>query len=206
VWSGQSVSAAVEFLLPRTLLNLPVQRWRKEHGSGQPRPLRYDYRLSIRSLERAKARHWHRAWNVRWDSMAENPSPDRLHYSGSADFAGHPIDAVLSDERWVGLVMARTPSRQPEPGDAPDELTAALRSGLPVIFWHPDAGPEDLRDLINWVLGGDGGFIDLLARCKLTNSPAAVPFNDSLVRDLVVMWDDPKRVIVLGQPLTPSQQ
>jgi hypothetical protein len=206
VWSGQSISAAVEFLLPRTLLNLPVQRWRKEHESGQPQPLCYDYRLSIRSLERAKATHWRRAWNVRWDSMVENPAAHRLHYSGSAEFEGRPIHAILSDERWVGLVMAGTPSPRAEPGSEPDELTTALRSGLPVIFWHPDAGPEDLRELINWLLEGDGGFMDLLARRKLTNSSVAVPFNDSLVRDLVVMWDDPKRVIVLGQPLTPSQQ
>ena len=206
VWSEQGISAAVEFLLPRTLLHLPVLNWRKEHGSGRPRLLFYDYRLSIRSLERMRARHWHRAWHMRWDSMLKDPSADRLHYSGSAESQEHPIDAVLSDPRWVGLVMAKRPSPQPGPGTEPDELVSALRSGLPVIFWHPEAGPEDLRELIDWALAGESGFMDVLARRKLAHLPSTGPVNDSLVRDLVVIWDDPKRVIVLDQPLIPTQQ
>ncbi|EMD26394.1 VMAP-C domain-containing protein [Amycolatopsis azurea] len=205
VWSGQSMSASVEFLLPRTLINLPVQRWAKEHGTGQPQPLRYGYRLGIRSLERMRARHWHRAWHVRWDSMVENPAAERLHYSGCAEFDGHPIDAILSDDHWVGLVLAKPPSPQAVPGSAPDELTSALRSGLPVVLWHPDAEPENLRELLDWVLAEERGFIELPDRRKLANSGAAVPFKNSLAHDLVVMWDDPKRVIVLDQPLIPTR-
>ena len=103
--------------------------------------------------------------------------------------------------------MGGTPSPQPAPSDAgPDELVSALRAGLPVILWHPDVEPEDLRELIDWLLGGDGGFMDLLARRKLANVPATGTFNESLIRDLVVLWDDPKRVIVLDQPFTPPSQ
>ncbi|ANN20104.1 hypothetical protein SD37_33890 [Amycolatopsis orientalis] len=206
VWAAQSVSASVEFLLPRTLINLPVQRWAKEHETGQPQPLRYGYRLGIRSLERMRARHWHRAWHVRWDSMVKDPSADRLHYSGGSEFGEHPIDAILSDDHWVGLVLAKPPPSQAEPGAEPDELTCALRSGLPVVLWHPDAEPEDLRELLDWVLAAESGFIELPDRRKLANSGAAVPFKNSLAHDLVVMWDDPKRVIVLDQPLIPSRQ
>lgn len=206
IWSGQSMSASVEFLLPRTLINLPVQRWAKEHVTGQPQPLRYGYRLGIRSLERMRSRYWHRVWHVRWDSMLKDPSADRLHYSGRAEYEGHPIDAVLSDDHWVGLVMAEPPSPQAEPGAAPDELTSALRSGLPVILWHPDAGPENLRELLDWVLATESGFMDLPDRRKLANTPTAVPFKNALAHDLVVMWDDPKRIIVLDQPLIPTQQ
>nr|WP_281400966.1 hypothetical protein [Amycolatopsis umgeniensis] len=206
VWSGQSVSASVEFLLPRTLINLPVQRWAKEHGTGQPQPLRYGYRLGIRSLERMRARYWHRAWHVRWDSMVKDPAADRLHYSGCVEFEDHPIDAILSDEHWVGMVLAKPPSPQAEQGAAPDELTTALRSGLPVVLWHPDAEPENLRELLDWVLAAESGFIELPDRRKLANSGAAVPFKNSLAHDLVVMWDDPKRVIVLDQPLIPTRQ
>ncbi|MEV6910369.1 hypothetical protein [Amycolatopsis sp. NPDC051071] len=205
VWSGQSVSASVEFLLPRTLINLPVQRWAKEHGTGQPQPLRYGYRLGIRSLERMRARRWHRAWNVRWDSMVKDPSADRLHYSGYAEFEDHPIDAILSDEHWVGLVLAKPPTPQAGPGPDPDELTSAIRSGLPVVLWHPDAEPEKLRELLDWVLAAETGFIELPDRRKLANSGAAGTFKNSLAHDLVVMWDDPKRVIVLDQPLIPTR-
>jgi len=204
VWAGQGISAAVEFLLPRTLLHLPVQTWRKEHDSGQPRLLCYDYRLSVRSLERMRSRHWHRAWHMKWDSMTENPSADRLRYTGSAELDHHSIEAVLSDPRWVGLAMVSPPPAQPKPGTEPDELVAALRGGLPVIFWHPNASLDDLRHLIDWLLSGESGFIDLLARRKRATLSAAAPFSDSLIRDLVVMWDDPNRVIVLDQPLIPT--
>ncbi len=207
MWSGQGISAAVEFLLPRTLLHLPVQRWSKEHESGQPRLLRYDYRISLRSLERMRARHWHRAWRLRWDSMLEDPSADRLGYSGSAELEEHSIDDVLSNPELVGLVMGGTPSPRPASSDAgPDELVSALRAGLPVLLWHPDVEPADLRELIDWLFGGDGGFMDLLARRKLANVPATGTFNKSLIRDLVVLWDDPKRVLVLDQPFTPPSQ
>jgi len=140
--------------------------------------------------------------------MLEDPSADRLHYSGSAEFEEHPIDAVLSDPEWVGLVMAGTPSPQPTPlGAAPDEMVSALQTGLPVLLWHPDAEPADLRELLDWLLAGDSAFMDLPARRKLANFPTTGPFNDdSLVRDLVILWDDPKRVIVLGQPSIPSEQ
>ncbi|MFE5564648.1 hypothetical protein ACFQ68_06620 [Amycolatopsis japonica] len=205
VWSGQSMSASVEFLLPRTLINLPVQRWAKEHETGQPQPLRYGYRLGIRSLERMRARHWHRAWHVRWDSMVKDPAADRLHYSGRPEVGDHPIDAILSDEHWVGLVLAKPPSPQAKPDGSPDELTSALRSGLPVVLWHPDAEPETLRELLDWVLAAESGFNELPDRRKLANSGMAVPFKNSLAHDLVVMWDDPKRVIVLDQPLIPTR-
>ncbi|MGC7098412.1 hypothetical protein ACPZ19_27395 [Amycolatopsis lurida] len=206
VWSDQRIAAAVEFLLPRALINLPVQRWAKEHTTGQPEPLRYGYRLGIRSLERMRSKHWHRAWKVRWNSMLEDPSADRLHYSGCPEFEEFAIDAILSDERWVGLVMAKPPSPQPEPDELPDELTTALRGGLPVILWHPEAGPENLRELLDWLLDEESGFIGLPERRKLANSRAALPFNHSLLQDLVVLWDDPQRVVALGQPLIPNRQ
>lgn len=206
VWAGQSVSAAVEFLLPRPLINLPVWRWRKEHPSGDPQPLRYGYRLTIRSLERMRSSHWHRAWLVRWDSMVEDPSTDRVHYSGAAEFERRPIDAILSDERWVGLVMAHPPAARPDRGAGPDELTSALRGGLPVVLWHPEASPEDLRELLDWMLSEDGGLSELPDRHKLANSRVGDPSENSLAHDLVVMWDDPKRVIVLDRPLIPTRQ
>ncbi len=211
VWSGQAISAAVEFLLPRSLLNLPIRQWRKEHDSGDPRPLAFDYQLTFRSLERMRATHWHRAWHLRWDSMLKNPSIDRVHPFGVHPFGAtqyeeHPIDAVLSDPHWVGLVMAEPPSPRPEPDAGPDELTAALRAGLPLIFWHPAAGVDDLRELVRWLLAGENGFLDLPARHKSACLSSTLPFNNSLARDLVVMWDDPKRLIVLDQPSIPSQR
>ncbi|HJP73591.1 MAG TPA: hypothetical protein VJ914_04950, partial [Pseudonocardiaceae bacterium] len=192
VWAGQRISAAVEFLLPRELINLPVHRWAKEHASGQPQPLRYDYLLGIRSLERMRSRHWHRAWRVRWASMLDDPSAERLHYAARTEFEEHPIDAVLSDARWVGLVLAKPPRPRPEPGEQPDELTSGLRGGLPLILWHPEANPEELREMLDWMLD-ESSLIKLLERRKIAISAMNLPFKNSLAHNLVVLWDDPDR-------------
>ena len=138
--------------------------------------------------------------------MLKDPSADRLHYSGCAESEENPIDAVLGNDHWVGLVMASPPCARPESGAGPDELTSALRSGLPVLLWHPRADPDDLRGLLDWVLSGEGGFIELLDRRKLANSLTTASFKNSLAQDLVVMWDDPERLIVLDQPLIPARQ
>jgi hypothetical protein len=204
VWSSKAISVAVEFLLPRTLLGLPIRQWRKDHESGHPRPLTYDYQLTVRSLERMRATHWHRAWHLRWDSMLKDPSTDRIHPFGPTQLEERPIDAVLSNPHWVGLAMAEPPSPQPEADE--DALTAAFQAGLPLIFWHPAAGTEDLRELVRWLLEGENGFLDVPKRHKTASISPTLPVNNDLARDLVVMMDDPRRVIVLDQPSIPSQR
>ncbi|WP_188136151.1 VMAP-C domain-containing protein [Lentzea indica] len=196
VWSDLAASVTLEFLMARPLLQLPIYSWCKEHRSGDPRPLVYDYTVALRSLERMHAKYWHRAWRVRWDSMLENPAPDRIHPIGAASTRENPIDAVLSDSRWIGLVMDEPPLARPEPHAAPEALTAALRAGLPVILWHPTARPEDLHALVGRLAGGHGGVLDLPEQRRAAHLSADV---GDLVRDLVVLWDDPNRTLVLDQ-------
>jgi class 3 adenylate cyclase len=201
-WADQTVSVVVEFVLARSLLTLPVRRWRKEHQSGEPRPLVLDYDLGVRSLERMRRSYWHRQWKVRWESVLGHPGLDRVHPFGPT-LPEERIDAVLSDPRWVGLVMEQPPSPQPQPDAGPDVLTAALRAGLPFICWHPTAGPEDLRAHVDWLLGGAGGLVDLPLRRRAATLMSA--HNNAVVYDLVVMWEDPYRVIDFDQaPIGPQ--
>lgn len=154
-WSGHSGAVALEFVLPRGLLNLPVHRWHKEHDSGDPRPLCLDYPIVVRSLERMRSQHWHRVWHQRWQILMTDPSAARVHYGQSADTAHrHRIDAVLSgDPRWVLMVLTASPPSQPQAGA--DELAAALRAGLPALVWHPNASSDDLREVVTWLVDGD---------------------------------------------------
>lgn len=191
-WSDQAASVTLEFLMARQLLQLPIYTWRKEHRSGDPRPLVLDYTVIMRSLERMQAKHWWRPWRTRWDSMLENPAVERIHSVGASRTGDNPIDAVLSDSRWIGLVMDEPPSARPESCAAPESLTAALRAGLPVILWHPSAAPEDLRPLVEQLAGGPGGVLDLPEQRRAAHLSAGV---DDLVRDLVVLWDDPTRTL-----------
>ncbi len=202
-WSRHTAAAALEFVLPRELLNLPVHRWHKEHDSGDPRLLCLDYPIVVRSLERMQSSHWHRVWHQRWQTLMNDPSAARVHFGQLAD-AGerYRIDAVLSDPQWVLMVLTAPPPCQPQPG--PDELTAALRSGLPALVWHPEASSVALREIVAWLVNGDG-LGDLPGRAQASRQAAFqasdVPFDVNIARDLVVLWDDPHRLVVLDQPV-----
>ncbi len=201
-WSGHGGAVALEFVLPRALLNLPVHRWHKEHDSGDPRPLCLDYPIVVRSLERMRSSHWHRVWHQRWRILTTDPSAERVHFGQPADTeALHRIDAVLSDPRWVLMVLTAAPPSQPRAGA--DELAAALRSGLPALVWHPQASSDDLREVVTWLVDGDR-LGDLPGRAQASRQAvfraSGAPFDLTIARDLVVLWDDPHRLVVLDQP------
>jgi hypothetical protein len=201
-WSGHSGSVALEFVLPRALLSLPVHHWHKEHDSGDPRPLCLEYPIVVRSLERMRLPHWHRAWHRRWQTLMNDPATAGVHFAQPEDTGKpHRIDAILSDQHLVLLVLSAAPSPQPTPGA--DELTAALRSGLPALVWHVKGTSELLREVVTRLVEGDG-LGDLPGRTQASRqadfrTPAA-PSNVNIIRDLVVLWDDPRRVVALNQP------
>nr|WP_026468528.1 hypothetical protein [Amycolatopsis balhimycina] len=198
-WSEYREEVALEFVLPRALVNLPVHRWCKEHETGDPRPLFLDYPIVIRSLERMFSRQWHRAWRIRWEAMLDNPTAERVYYCRPQDSAErHRLDAILSDRRWLVMVLAGPPPARPRPGE--DELATGLRTGIPVLLWHPDASPEVLREVVAWLLDG-GGLGDLPARTQDSRRAAfreaTLPVDFRVARDLVILWDDPSRLIFL---------
>jgi hypothetical protein len=197
-WADQHASVTLEVLLPRELLHLPVQRWSKEHESGQPQPLCLDYDVRVRSLERMKFTHWHRVWRERWISMQADPSPARIHFAnGDVD----RVDVVLRDQNAVAMVLTAAPLAEQGGGARFDEFTAALRSGLPVLLWHPAGTSKELHELVTWLVGR-GGLIGLPERTKESRramlGSSILPFGNGLIGDLVVLWDDPDRTVVLG--------
>lgn len=198
-WSGRSEAAALEFVLPRGLLNLPVHLWHKERESGYPRPLCLDYPIVVRSLERMRSTHWHRAWHQRWQTLTDDPSPERVYFARPTDRA--LIDAKLADQRWIVMVLSTSPPSQPRPDG--DELGAALRSGLPALLWHPELSSDLLREVVAW-LAEDEGLGELPARTQDARLAAfqavALPFDSNIARNLVVLWDDPHHLVVPGQP------
>ncbi len=206
-WSGHGGTVALEFLLPRALLHLPVHRWHKEHDSGMPRPLCVDYPIVVRSLERMRSTHWHRVWHERWRVLMSDPSAFRVHYCQPADLIEqHRLDAILSDPQWTLMVLTAPPPARPAAGQGADELTAALRAGLPALIWHFEASSNVLQEIVSWLVEGDG-MSDLPARTQATRLAALqaspVPFDVNIARDLVVLWDDPRRMVVLDQPPAP---
>lgn len=197
-WSEHRGEVALEFVLPRSLLNLSVHLWRKEHDSGDPKPLFLDYPIVIRSLERMTSRHWHRVWHQRWTALMEDPSAGRVYFADEADVAERlRLDAILADQRWAVLVLPVTPPEHPWPGG--DALGTALRSGVPALLWHPEASPGALREVVGELVAEGVG--DLPKRAQASRlaafREASTPFDLNVARDLVVLWDDPRRLVFL---------
>lgn len=197
-WRGHAGSVALEVVLPRALLNLPVHLWHKEHDSGMPRPLCLDYPVVVRSLERMMSDHWHRVWKKRWQMLREDPENAEVHYARSAGLdSPHAIEAVLEgQQRCAAIVLTAAPSSEPRRGD---QLMSALRSGLPAVFWHrTDAEPERVREVVEWLVDG-GGLGELPVRTQAVRRDAHLDsptrFDVKVVQELVVMWDDPARLV-----------
>jgi hypothetical protein len=204
-WSDDTADVVLEFVLPRSLLNLPVHSWLTERASGSPRPLYLGYPTVIRSLERMVSRQWHRVWRRRWEVWTRDPSFERVYFCQVDDTRDqHRLEAILSDEQWVMTVLTGSPPPDPVPGR--DELLSALRAGVPVIAWHPVAPSEVLREVVAWLADGSGGLGDLPARTRksrldLLQNPVGSSDIDAIA-DLVVLWDDPNRLLPLGETRT----
>jgi NTP-dependent ternary conflict system VMAP-like protein len=203
-WSGHGGTVALEFLLPRDLLRLPVHGWHKEHDSGFPRPLCMDYPVVVRSLERMRSEQWHRVWRERWGEMIKRPAMDQVHFCQPADLGKrNRLGAILKSPQWTLAVLTGAPEPEPATTMGEDELTAALRAGIPALIWHPKVSSDGLREIVSWLVEGDG-MNDLPVRaqsCRLAAfQELARPYDADLVSDLVILWDDPGRMVALDQP------
>jgi hypothetical protein len=79
-------------------------------------------------------------------------------------------------------------------------MATGLRSGIPVLLWHPDAATEVLHEVVAWLLD-NGGLGDLPARTQDSRLAAfrevTIPVYLRIARDLVILWDDPSRLLFL---------
>jgi hypothetical protein len=84
-------------------------------------------------------------------------------------------------------------------------LIAALRSGLPLLIWHPDLPPQELREIVDWLVES-GGLIDVPHRAQESRRAALgatnLPIDLDVAKDVIIMWDDPTRLVELdAQPI-----
>ncbi|HWC84872.1 MAG TPA: hypothetical protein VG756_33340 [Pseudonocardiaceae bacterium] len=203
-WSGFRGEVALEFVLPRTLLHLPVQRWRKEANTPGAVPLSLEYTVVLRSLERMRSAQWHRVWHNRWQTLTSAPHKARVHFARPADpDQPYRINAELTDPQLVAIVLSQGPDVEARPGD---ELAAALRSGLPAVLWvHPRCPEEILRTAVTH-LAEHGGLRQLPARLLSARRKTMIEPNDQqtfadAIHNLVLMWDDPRRLVKLDPSL-----
>ncbi|WP_433788453.1 effector-associated domain 2-containing protein [Actinoplanes sp. CA-252034] len=204
-WAARTGTVVVEFVLPWELLNVGVDRWRKETGSSRPIALAMDYPVVVRSLERLRTQRWHRAWNQRWRQLLTAPAQSVVYWShpSGKDYFTRLEAELKADDRVVSLVLSEPPAQMGATGQL--EIEAALRAGLPVIIWHRgDCTSAEFREAVTGLVT-DGGIGQLPQRAKELRHQALRLEPD--LRDghighrLTILWDDPvRRPDTLGAP------
>jgi hypothetical protein len=92
-------------------------------------------------------------------------------------------------------VLSKPPD--PEKADRPDELSAALRQGLPLVFWsRRTTRGHELYEFVSR-LAEQGDFQGLPDRMRQARIAAldGSSHDRNPVEDLVLLWDDPQRLI-----------
>ncbi len=187
----------IEFILPFELLDVPVDWWGLESHAYLPAPLVKDYPVMLRSLERLRTRHWHRAWRQRWWELGRASGRGGIHWSrpSGQNYLDRLDTALLSDGGIVALVLSQPPGAAA--GTGTRELEIAMRCGLPVVIWsrqesQPGAFTEELEAFV-----GTSGIADLPERVRRLRLDALLAEpgerEGHLGRHLALLWDDPDR-------------
>ncbi|MEV1082151.1 hypothetical protein AB0I98_28510 [Streptomyces sp. NPDC050211] len=203
-------SLVLEFILPFSLVNEPVEEWSRHGAFGEEKvwdsefggpPLGQDYQVVIRSLERIEALQLHRVWNERWDVLAADAGSARMHRCDEGDGARHEhLYARLVEDPAVVLMTLGSP---PDGQHGRSELLTGLQAGLPLLMWSR-SGPltELARVLAEDALEGE--LTDVLGRLtRLRSAPGTGDHGGggSTGPRIAVLWDDPNRLPEVPEPI-----
>jgi hypothetical protein len=203
-WARYQPDIRIEFVLPTDLLHLDVDQWPWEVDSVLPPvPLGCRYAVAVRSLERMQTGRWHRSWHTRW-SVLTNQLGHNGTTSPESSFWVTPDEhenirrlvAHLENNPGVlSLVWSWPPP--PEP-DGATEVVAGLRAGVPIMVWHREGDTsEEFRTTVGELLHGDGPG-SILQRVRQLRTTAYESHGGHLGHHLVVLWDDPERIVSPG--------
>jgi hypothetical protein len=201
-WAKDAAAIRIEFLLPYSLLNLPMDQWNLETGSALPRLLGLHYQTVVRSLDRARSPRWHREWRRRWALLKQMsagqtvPKDHWLWSRGTKHRQLTVLDAQLAVRKEVvSLVLHSAPE-----GNEPGEVMIGLRTGVPVMVWQRvDAGRSAFDSEVKAMRDA---LPELVEKLRLLRSAAMQTTRpDSHVGSRVVLlWDDPDRPVEPQDP------
>lgn len=201
-WARDASNIVVEFLLPYSLLNLPVDQWDLEIGSVLPRLLGLHYQVVVRSLDRARSPKWHREWRRRWELLKKAQTEltsfeDHWLWSdGAKPRQLSALDARLAARKDVVTLVLRSVPEGGEPG----EVMVGVRTGVPVMVWHrAESGRSAFEAEIRTMRDALPKLVESLrllrGRAKQVSRP------DSHVGSRVsLLWDDPDRPVEPQDP------
>ena len=195
-WAMSTEPIALEVILPRELVHLPVDRWVLSAEGGIVRRLGTHYQLSLRSLERMRERSWLRRWRSRWRAV-QNLTGTRYVCRRGQEAHLDELQAALVGHEEIAVVLL---DHHIEPNAAlgPDALTVALREGVPVMLWcrEPDSGEAFAAAAAELVTRG--GLQQIRESVRAIRGKAhRTDTADHVGAHVSLIWDDPERLIDL---------
>ncbi|MDR3083250.1 MAG: hypothetical protein LBV60_20435 [Streptomyces sp.] len=197
-WAGRPGSPVLEFILPIHLLNHPMEWLPTAPDASSASALCLSYPVVLRSLERMRAREFHRRWHNRWQRMM-GTSTLVCHWDTTGR-RGHDsvrwTSTLTADERLTSVALNAPPL--PGPGGSQASLEAALRAGVPLAVWdRRSAVPGESRRRIRKLMKGTA--VELPTRVQALRNEAATAAasqRDSHTgRHVAVLFDDPNRIV-----------
>ncbi|MFJ2722524.1 hypothetical protein [Streptomyces sp. NPDC087437] len=183
----------LEFLLPRDLLDLPVERWAKQGFHGADGALGEDHPVVLRSLERMERADTHGRWAKRWDALV-TACGGPVHW-----FPDEGRAHLLTEPQPVMVVLSDPPGGGGDGGPGVDELGESLRAGVPIVVWDRRGGVDpafrdELRELSS--RKGIHRLPDALRslRIEAGGEDPAGGGSSTLGRHAALLWDDPYRL------------
>ncbi|ONI70669.1 hypothetical protein ALI144C_49555 [Actinosynnema sp. ALI-1.44] len=201
-WAQFEPTIRLEFLLSTELLNLDVDQWQWETESRFPEPMGCRFLVSVRSLERMKARKWHRSWYIRWNELKAQVSQHKSVTRGGGyqnrSNAHQALRELVSYFERTPTVVSLILSAPPTGATYTDEISIALRAGIPMIIWHRwDCDAEEFGAAVDHILY-ESNAQHLLDRVRVVRANA---YADGLElrhvgNQLTILWDDPERMVI----------
>ncbi|MFI9385785.1 hypothetical protein [Kutzneria sp. NPDC052558] len=203
-WHLRPEPIQLEFLLPRELMHLPVDRWLAEYDDGVDRYLGVQFEVVLRSLDRMRKQSWHRNWLLRWRSMSAG-APALWCRQESDNYLSELVATLADQPETCVVVLDHCLDEAAVPGR--DALTVALREGVPVVLWCRD--PKALEEFVagadEQVAAGPHGL--RATTRKLRNLAQRTGRDEHCGAHVSLLWDDPERIIELyDRPAAPRPE
>ncbi|MEW2519087.1 effector-associated domain 2-containing protein [Actinacidiphila alni] len=205
-YTGGRPPKRVEFLLPRSLLGLPVDQWVTDGRSSAASPpelaLGVNCSVVVRDLERATDPSSRSEWSRRWSA-----------YNANGALPEHEVLWLGPDRRPVQSGPPAVPSavcamvlEHPSNTVTADALATALDAGVPVVLWDRRTGPADHppRGRFHWTMHDlmyGGRSEHLPERVRSLRAEALRSAEMDWGRHIALLWDDPTRTIGGGGAL-----
>ncbi|MET9382100.1 hypothetical protein ABZY09_13680 [Streptomyces sp. NPDC002928] len=188
----------VEFMLPRELMNLPVDQWLvRTDPDGPERPLGCLCPVVVRDLGRQvdpyRRELWEQKWRRLWSGHIDRSSSLLLD-ARDASVGSYDLERRL--ESALTVLAGGTSAREERGASLPQYLERAVESGVPIMLWDRRGDPETswfVREQLAPRLA-DAAELTMLPHTLLDLRRRSEARDDAYrpFAHVALLWDDPE--------------